>query len=131
MKFVKRIKAAAARVYEGERPRAEPDAQSQLGARPPPLLAADVPRRRQTHQDRDAAVRAQLHLDAHRDAPPARRSGKRCCLPSVGFDDRCHSGEGALKMTDMKLQDLKLTGHRAGHEFARDEIAGLKLPDMK
>jgi len=34
-------------------------------------------------------------------------------------------------MTDMKLQDLKLTGHIAGHEIARDEIAGLKLPDMK
>ena len=43
------------------------DALAKHCPRAPAALPADTPRRHQAHQDRDPALRLQLHLDAGRD----------------------------------------------------------------
>ena len=46
----------------------------------------------------------------------------------------CRTGNGGAendKMTDMELQDMKMADKIAGHENARQEIAGRENADMK
>ena len=57
---------------EGERSRAEPDAQPELGARPSPMRPPGISRRIETDQDRNATLRPQLHLGAVSDATRSR-----------------------------------------------------------
>lgn len=67
---------------EGQRQRAPPDAQPELGSGRAEKHPAGTARRHEADQDRDSSLRPQLHLGSDRD-PADGRSARTSCRPSA------------------------------------------------